>query len=187
MKPKRNSRSIGSNVIAGIAFLIIITAFLLGPKGTTKEAPFDTTYADNVSGKADNQSTDCPDSSSGIPLCELTPDQRQKEELKDRLNRELEGMLNGTQDDDPYAPAKKPSMGVIISPTNSVRLKVGIPAYDHASLVAEDLKNAKGISDIYWSPPDLFDIKYDAAMTSVDEILSREILRRYNASVVSSV
>jgi hypothetical protein len=187
MKPKKdNNRSIGAITIVGAAFLILSTVYLINLIGSPENLRANNTYTDNVSWEPVNESMDCPDSSSGIPLCELSAGQREKEELMDRLNEELARMRNGTEESDPYAPVKKPAAAVIIS-TNSVRLKVGIPASDHASLIAEDLKNAAGVSDIYWSPPDLFDIKYDAARTSVDVILSRDIFRRYNASVVSSI
>lgn len=187
MKPKKdNSRSIGPVIILGAAFLIILTVFLIGQKGGPVDQGNNTNiYNDNVSGILANASIDCPYSDSGIPLCELTPAERHNEELKDQLNRELAGMQNAADDTDLYAPVKKPSPAVVIYATSSVRLMVAIPGSDHASLVAEDLKNVEGITDVYWSPPNLYDIKYDPSMTSVDKILSRDIFKKYNASVVS--
>jgi|WetSurMetagenome_2_1015567.scaffolds.fasta_scaffold286891_1 hypothetical protein len=186
MKPKKDNRSIGTVIIVGAAFLIFVTVFLLSQKGSTGSLLTNDTLGINISGKPGNASVNCPTSDSGIPLCELTPEQREKEELKDRLNRELAGMQNEADDADPYAPVKKPAQGIALSATSSVRLRVAIPGSDHASLVAEDLRNDNGIADVYWSPPNLYDIKYDSARTSVGKILARDIFKRYNATVVNA-
>jgi hypothetical protein len=184
MKPKKDNRSIGPGVIAGVAFLIVVTVLLLSQKGNTGSLRTNDTLVINISGKPGNSSVDCPISDSGIPLCELAPADRQNEELKDRLNRELAGMQIGRDDADPYAKVKKPAQEIALSASSTVRLKVAIPGSDYASLVAEDLKKDNGIADVYWSPPNLFDIKYDSSRTSVGEILARDIFKRYNATVV---
>jgi hypothetical protein len=186
-KKKRKDRSKRITVAVIGACLILLVAYLIFSRAGTNVIESNNEETDNLAEEKDNSSGNCPVSSAGIPLCELSPEQREREELKDRLNLELSRMQNGSEDADPYAPVKKPSGGVIISPTSSVRLKVLIPGSDHASLVAEDLKNLAGVSDVYWSPPNLYDIKYDAKRTSVGEILGRDIFKRYNASVVSSV
>jgi hypothetical protein len=165
--------------------LIFFAAYLLLARTGTGVIESDNNQSEKVSEKIDNLPEDCPVSSGGIRLCDLPPEQREREELKDRLNRELSRMQNGTEDTDPYAPIIK-SPTQIILPTSSVRLRVAIPGSDYASLVAEDLKNQIGVSDVYWSPPNLFDIKYDSARTSVGEILERGIFQKYNASIVGS-
>jgi hypothetical protein len=182
-KKKRKDKAKKISIAVIGACLILFAAYLILTRPESNVIESNNTNRDKATDVIINQSENCPVSSTGIRLCELPPEQREREELKDRLNQELSRMLNGTEDADPYAPVKKPAG--IISPTSSVRLKVGIPSSDHASLVAEDLKNVVGVSDVYWSPPNLYDIKYDAARTSVGEILARDIFRRYNASVVS--
>jgi hypothetical protein len=94
-------------------------------------------------------------------------------------------MQNVTQNADPYAPGTKETTADIIVPTTSVRLIVALPGSDYADLVAENLKNADGITDVYWSPPNKFDIKYDAARIDLSRILAMDIFKKYNASVVS--
>ena len=179
---RNNTKGI-SIVIIG-ACLVIFAAYLFLNRTGTDIIESNISLEEKAVDKMDNSSENCPVSSTGIPLCELSPEQREREELKDRLNGELSRMQNGTEDTDPYAPIKKPAG--VISPTSSVRLKVAIPGSDHAMLVAEDLKNVDGITDVYWSPPNLYDIKYDATRTTVGGILSREIFKKYNASVMSS-
>jgi hypothetical protein len=182
-KKKRKDKAKRISIAVIGACLILFAAYLILTRPESKVIGSNNTDSDKVNDEIINQSENCPVSSTGIRLCELPPEQREREELKDRLNLELSRMLNGTEDSDPYAPVKKAPTG-IISPTSSVRLRVGIPSSDHASLIAEDLKNVAGVSDVYWSPPNLYDIKYDAARTSVGEILARDIFRRYNASIV---
>jgi len=184
-KKKRKNNTKRRSIATIGTCLILFAAYLLLTRTGTEVNESINKEADNETESMNDLSENCPVSSSGIRLCELPAEQREREELKDRLNKELLRMQNGTQDTDPYAPVKKFS-AEIISPTSSVRLMVAIPGSDHASLVGEDLKNVPGISDVYWSPPNLFDIKYDTSRTSVGEILSRDIFRRYNASVVGS-
>ena len=184
-KKKKDSTKKVSIAIIGTC-LILFAVYLFLARAEKGVIESNISLEGNVTDKVDNVSKDCPVSSTGIRLCELSPEQREREELKDRLNAELLGKQNTTDDTDPYAPVNKPSQEIAISATSSVRLKVAIPGSDHAMLVAEDLKNVYGITDVYWSPPNLYDIKYDSARTSVDGILSRDIFKKYNASVVSS-
>ena len=184
-KKKKNSTRKISIAIIGTC-LILFAAYLFLARTGKDVIESNISLEGNVTDKMVNGSKDCPVSPAGIRLCELSPEQREREELMDRLNDELLGKENATEDSDPYAPVKKPSREIAISATSSVRLKVAIPGSDHAMLVAEDLKNVYGITDVYWSPPNLYDIKYDSARTSVEGILSRDIFKKYNASVVSS-
>lgn len=183
-KKKRKGDTKRIFIVVITTCLILFAAYLILTRTGTDVIESNNNLEEKVTGEMDNASENCPVSSSGIRLCELSPEQREREELKDRLNRELLSKQNATEDTDPYAPVKKPA-GIVISPTSSVRLMVAIPGSDYASLVAENLKNIDGVSDVYWSPPNLFDIKYDAARTSVGKILSMDIFKKYNASVVS--
>lgn len=173
-------------IIIIAAFLILLAAFpLLSQTESRKSEQANDSSGGKENIKAENTQAACPLSSTGINLCDLPLEQRQKQELTDRLNLELAAKQNVSDDSSqPVAQIKK--IAGDITASSSVRLKVAIPGYDHASLVAEDVKNLYGVADVYWSPPDLFDVKYDSSKTSVEGILSRDIFKKYNASVVSS-
>jgi copper chaperone CopZ len=187
MERKNKKTSVQKTVIIIIAaFVVLLAAFLLLSQTKSQQAA----QANDSSGgketiKAENTTTTCLLSSTGINLCDLPLEQRQKQELMDQLNLELAAKQNATTDSSQSATQIKKIAGDITA-SSSVRLKVAIPGYDHASLVGEDLKNLYGVADVYWSPPDLFDVKYDSSKTSVRDILSRDIFKKYNASVVSS-
>ncbi len=183
---RENKKTTARKKVILAACLVFLAAFLL--LSQTKPNPA-ADANDSSAGKEslgiESTATNCPLSSTGINLCDLPFDQRQKQELADRLNRELAARQNAANGStETTAQVKKIDAGITAS--SSVRLKVAIPGYDHASLIAEDLKNLDGVAEVYWSPPNLFDVKYDASKTSVQGILSRDIFKKYNASVVSS-
>lgn len=165
------------------ACLILLAASLLLSRTTNQDATPKIIRADYRETSSETTLAPCNVSSSGIRLCDLPLEQRKQEELREELNRRLAAAYGGSQDDDHYSPPKAVLRKARVSEAASVRLKVAIPTYDHADMIAGDLKNADGVWDVYWSPPDIFDIRYDAAVTSVDNILARGIFRKYNATV----
>jgi hypothetical protein len=182
-KRKEGNRRV-SIIITGMLVLLFASyLFLTRPAANVIGSGNNQTY--NVTKELENTSEGCRITSTGIDLCELPPEQREKEELKERLNKELAGKQNVTKDVDTYAPETKVTTAGIIVPTTSVRLIVALPGSDYADLVAENLRKADGITDVYWSPPNKFDIKYDAARIDLRDILAMDIFKEYNASVVS--
>jgi copper chaperone CopZ len=70
---------------------------------------------------------------------------------------------------------------------SSLKLKVDIPCPGHAPLISNELKSINGIIDIRFSFPNVFDVKYDSTKTSQQEILSLEVFKTYEATVLDSV
>jgi len=67
---------------------------------------------------------------------------------------------------------------------SSMRLKVDIPCSGHAPLISGELKSINGVTDVQFSFPNIFDVKYDSAKTSKQEILSLEVFKTYKATVL---
>ncbi len=65
----------------------------------------------------------------------------------------------------------------------SIQLKVDIPCPGHAPLISQELKAISGVSGIQFSFPDNFDVSYDPAKTSKQEILALEVFKTYPATV----
>lgn len=57
--------------------------------------------------------------------------------------------------------------------------KVDIPCSGHAYLVFTDLDNFPGVENINFRFPNVFDISYDANITTEEEILSVEVFQNY--------
>lgn len=72
-----------------------------------------------------------------------------------------------------------------ISSLSSIKLKVDIPCSGHASLISGELKTINGIDGVQFSLPNTFDVTYDPAKTSKDQILSLEVFKTYKATVLS--
>jgi len=66
----------------------------------------------------------------------------------------------------------------------SMRLQVNIPCPGHAPLISEELKTISGVSDINFSFPNIFDVKYDSSRTTKQEILALDVFDTYKATVV---
>lgn len=65
----------------------------------------------------------------------------------------------------------------------SIQLKVDIPCPGHAPLISQELKTISGVSEIQFSFPNNFDVSYDPAKTSKQEILALDVFKTYPASV----
>jgi copper chaperone CopZ len=66
---------------------------------------------------------------------------------------------------------------------SSIKLKVDIPCPGHAPLISQELKSIDGITDIKFTFPNVFDVKYDSTKTSKQQILSLEVFKTYKATV----
>jgi uncharacterized membrane protein YgcG len=70
---------------------------------------------------------------------------------------------------------------------STLTLKVGIPCPGHAPLISGELRSVNGVTGVQFSFPNLFEVNYDPARTSVQQMLSLEVFKTYKASVVDSV
>jgi copper chaperone CopZ len=68
---------------------------------------------------------------------------------------------------------------------SSLQLKVDIPCSGHATLISGELKTINGVASVQFSLPNIFDVKYDSAKTSKQQILSLDVFKTYKATVVS--
>jgi len=71
------------------------------------------------------------------------------------------------------------------SDLQSLQISVDIPCSGHAPLITGELKKIGGVSDVKFSFPNIFDVKYDPAKTSRDAILSIGVFSEYPATVIS--
>ncbi|MBU0457456.1 MAG: heavy-metal-associated domain-containing protein [Nanoarchaeota archaeon] len=66
-----------------------------------------------------------------------------------------------------------------------LKLKVDIPCPGHAPLISQELKTIKGVTGIKFSFPNYFDVTYNSAETSKQEMLALDVFNSYPAIVVS--
>jgi len=64
-----------------------------------------------------------------------------------------------------------------------ISLKVGIPCTGHSFLIIDEVKKLKGIIDVNFITPDIFQIKYDPENTNPKEIESLEIFKMFKATI----
>ena len=62
-------------------------------------------------------------------------------------------------------------------------IEVDIPCSGHAYLVFSDFENFSGIKNINFRFPDVFDITYDPSITTIEEILSVDVLTEYKTTI----
>lgn len=67
---------------------------------------------------------------------------------------------------------------------SSLSLKVDIPCYGHAPLISGELKSVDGVTEVRFTFPNIFDVKYDSTKTSKEKILSLEVFKTYKATVL---
>lgn len=70
---------------------------------------------------------------------------------------------------------------------SSIKLQVDIPCSGHASLITGELKIIKGVTNVKFSLPNYFDVSYDPAKTTKQEILSLDVFKTYKAKVIDEV
>lgn len=67
---------------------------------------------------------------------------------------------------------------------NKTTLKVAIPCPGHAWLIESWLDKLDGVSNVEFRFPNYFDVTYDSAKVSKQEILSLNIFKEYKATEV---
>lgn len=65
-----------------------------------------------------------------------------------------------------------------------IALSVEIPCPGHAPLIAGELKKVEGVENIRFKFPNLFDVSYNSAVTSPEEMLSLEVFSVYGAVII---
>ena len=68
---------------------------------------------------------------------------------------------------------------------STIKLQVDIPCSGHAPLISGDLKTLSGVTNVQFSLPNIFDVSYDSAKTTKQQILAIEIFKTYPAKVLS--
>ena len=71
-----------------------------------------------------------------------------------------------------------------VEDTASIRLKVDIPCSGHAPLILQEIKSINGVSEVQFSFPNIFDVRYNSTKISKQQILSLEVFRTYKATVL---
>jgi copper ion binding protein len=71
------------------------------------------------------------------------------------------------------------------SAISSLQLQVDIPCSGHAPLISSELKTLAGVTQVQFSVPNKFDVGYDSAKTSKEQILALEVFKEYPATVIS--
>lgn len=67
---------------------------------------------------------------------------------------------------------------------SSLSLKVDIPCSGHAPLISQELKSIVGVTDVQFSFPNIFNVKYDSTKTSKQQILSLDVFNTYKATLI---
>ena len=66
---------------------------------------------------------------------------------------------------------------------SSITLEVSIPCPGHAPLITGELKNIIGVINVIFKFPNKFELIYDSAKTSEEQILSLDVFKTYKATV----
>ena len=66
----------------------------------------------------------------------------------------------------------------LASNLSNLKIQVDVPCSGHAPLVIYELKKA-GVSEVSFSNPDVFDIKYDSGKISKDEIVKLKLFEDF--------
>jgi copper chaperone CopZ len=68
---------------------------------------------------------------------------------------------------------------------SSLNLQVDIPCSGHAPLITDELKSLEGVSSVQFNFPNIFNVKFDAAKTTKEKILSLEVFKTYKATLLN--
>jgi uncharacterized membrane protein YgcG len=71
-----------------------------------------------------------------------------------------------------------------IQALSTITLKVDIPCPGHAPLISNELKTL-GVSDVKFSFPNNFDVKYDPNRLTKESILGLDVFKEYKATVIT--
>lgn len=67
---------------------------------------------------------------------------------------------------------------------STLTLQVSIPCPGHAPLITQEVNKIDGVEGVHFRFPNLFDISYDLAKTSKQDILNLDVFNTYKATVV---
>lgn len=67
---------------------------------------------------------------------------------------------------------------------SSLQLAVAIPCPGHAPLISGELKTINGVVETRFSYPNVFNVLYDSAKTTKEEIMSLDVFNVYKATVI---
>lgn len=81
--------------------------------------------------------------------------------------------------------AALPAAGAGGNTVSQLRLQVEIPCSGHAPLISSELRKLPGVTAVAFQFPNLFDVTFDSAKTTKQQLLSIEVFETYKASVVS--
>ncbi len=68
---------------------------------------------------------------------------------------------------------------------SQLRLQVEIPCSGHAPLISSELRKLSGVTSVAFQFPNFFDVTFDSAKTTKQQLLSIEVFKTYSAKVVS--
>jgi len=73
--------------------------------------------------------------------------------------------------------------GAFVGSQPSITLKVDIPCPGHAPLITDELKKIDGVNGVKFRFPNLFDVTFNPAKTTKQQILSLDVFNTYKATV----
>jgi hypothetical protein len=62
-------------------------------------------------------------------------------------------------------------------------LAVDIPCSGHAPLIIYEVKKVIGVNSVWYKSPNIFEITYNPNVTSISQIASLEIFKRFKATI----
>lgn len=68
---------------------------------------------------------------------------------------------------------------------SNLSVQVDIPCPGHAPLIIGELKTINGVENVKFRFPNLFDVSYDSQKTSKEQILSLEVFKTYQATIIN--
>jgi len=66
---------------------------------------------------------------------------------------------------------------------STVSLKVNIPCTGHSFLIIDEVKKDKGVAEVKFIAPDVFEIKYNPQGTTVEKIMAQEVFRTFKPEI----
>ena len=73
--------------------------------------------------------------------------------------------------------------GIYASNLSSGTLKVQIPCSGHAPLIISEIKKENGVGSVSFKMPDIFEVKYNSEITSLNKIASLNIFKTFKSVI----
>lgn len=67
-----------------------------------------------------------------------------------------------------------------------VNLSVDIPCSGHATLITDELKKIKGVGQVIFKSPNIFEVSYDHSQVTLEQILGAEVFKTFKAEILNS-